>query len=111
MVRLLTNENPKIREYSSLALSNLTYKNHNNWRHILNHQGVEPLVHLMKDEKDTTKAYACICLTNMANDEVIREEAGQFQFCQSLIPALTTTYAKSLLIIANFITYKLKNNL
>ena len=87
---MLTNENTKIREYACLALSNLTYKNHNNGRHILANQGVEQLVGLMKDEKDTTKAYACICLTNMGTDEIIREEVGQFSFCQSLIPALSS---------------------
>jgi len=91
LLRLLSNENSKIREYSCLALSNLTYKNHNNCRHILANQGVEQLVALMKDEKDTTKAYACICLTNMGSDEIIREEVGQLSFCQSLIPALNSS--------------------
>ena len=58
----------------------------------MHNQGIETLVNLMKDERDTTKAYACICLTNMAADEVIREEASQFMFTQSIIPALSSTY-------------------
>lgn len=32
LIRLLTSDNPKIREYACLALSNLTYKNTNNCR-------------------------------------------------------------------------------
>lgn len=44
----------------------------------------------MKDEKDTTKAYACICLTNMSTDEIIRQEVAQFSFAQSIIPALNS---------------------
>ena len=48
-------------------------------------------MNLIKDEKDTTKAYACVCLTNMACDEIIREEVSQFSFGQSIIPALSSS--------------------
>ena len=73
-------------------------------RNILNNQGIEVIVNLMKDEKDTTKAYACICLTNMASDEIIREEVAQFSFAQSIIPALIS----SLVYTSKFIAYKLE---
>ena len=70
----------------------------------MNNQGIEVIVNLMKDEKDTTKAYACICLTNMASDEIIREEVAQFSFAQSIIPALIS----SLVYTLKFIAYKLE---
>ena len=47
----------------------------------------------MKDEKETTKAYACICLTNLASDEIIRQEVAQFSFAQSITPALNSQYS------------------
>ncbi len=56
----------------------------------MSNQGVEALMNLLKDEKDTTKAYACVCLTNMACDEIIREEVSQFSFGQSIIPAISS---------------------
>jgi hypothetical protein len=59
-------------------------------RHILHNQGIEVLVNLLKDERDSTKAYACTSLTNMATDEIIREEVSQFQFTQSILPALNS---------------------
>ncbi len=106
LIRLLSNENAKIREYSTLALSNLTYKNINNCRHILKHNGIDNIMNLMKDEKDTTKAYACICMTNIAADEVIREEAARYNFCESLIPSLTSSntlaQSKACLALAAF---------
>jgi hypothetical protein len=106
LVRLCSSDNSKVREYSCLALSNLTFKNMNNCRCILNYQGVEVLVNLMKDEKDTTKAYACMCLTNMAIDSVIRDEVAHFSFGQSVSTALsssnTFTQAKSCLTVAAY---------
>lgn len=92
LIRLLGSDNTKIREYSCLALSNLAYKNQNNCRNILSFQGIEPLVQLMRDERDTTKAYACTCLTNMAGDEIIREEASNFSFGQSIMASLNSLY-------------------
>ena len=72
----------------------------------MNFQGLETIVNLMKDERDTTKAYACTCLTNMAGDEVIREEISQYSFGQSILPALNSTNAmtesKACLAIAAF---------
>jgi hypothetical protein len=59
----------------------------------LANQGIEVLVGLLKDERDSTKAYACTALTNMATDEIIREEVGQLQFSQSILPALNSTLA------------------
>jgi len=64
----------------------------NKFRNILNNQGIEVIVNLMKDEKETTKAYACICLTNLASDEIIRQDVAQFSFAQSIIPALNSQY-------------------
>ena len=60
-------------------------------RHLLNNQGVEVIMNLVKDEKDTTKAYACTCLTNMAADELVREEVSQFAFGSSIIAPLSST--------------------
>lgn len=106
LIRLLSSDNAKIREYSTLALSNLTYKNVNNCRHILKNNGVDTLIGLMKDEKDTTKAYACICMTNLAADEIIREEAAKGNFCESLMPSLTSAntlaQSKACLALAAF---------
>ena len=56
----------------------------------MHNQGIEVLVNLLKDERDSTKAYACTSLTNMATDEIIREEVSQFQFTQSILPALNS---------------------
>ena len=94
-----------------LALSNLTHNNHNNCRYykkfnidetiltkliclseILSYQGIETVVKLVKDEKDTTKAYACVCLTNMSFDEVIRQEITQTIFVPTLCVALCAKY-------------------
>lgn len=55
---------------------------------ILAHQGVETLVKLLRDEKDTTKAYACVCLVNMSNDELLRQEVEQTVFVPSLAYAM-----------------------
>jgi hypothetical protein len=76
------------------------------YSHILSNQGIEVIVNLMKDERDNTKAYACITLTNMASDEIIREEVAQFGFAQSILPALsssnTFTQAKACLTVAAY---------
>jgi hypothetical protein len=45
---------------------------------------------LLKDEKDTTKAYACISLINMSVDEIIREEVGKCGFSQAVITAVSS---------------------
>jgi uncharacterized protein YuzB (UPF0349 family) len=115
LVRMLVSDNPKVREYACLALSNLTYKNTNNCRYLLNHEkknkflnivfyyvwiirnilsfaGVEPIVSLLKDEKDTTKAYSCICLINMSSDEIMREEVARSGFSQSIISSLSSPW-------------------
>lgn len=60
-------------------------------RHLLNNQGIEVIMNLLKDERDTTKAYACVCLCNMALDEIVREEVAQNAFGQSIIVALAST--------------------
>lgn len=54
----------------------------------MNQQGIEVLVKLLKDERDTTKAYACACLTNMSPDEIIRQEICQNLFTPHIAVAL-----------------------
>ena len=114
---MLTSDNPKVREFSCLALSNLTYRNTNNCRNILSFMGIEYIVGLLKDEKDTTKAYACICLVNTSADEIIREEVARSGFSQSIISALsshnTLTQAKACLAVSAYcvdalVRYELK---
>lgn len=58
-------------------------------RCILNAQGIEPLVNLLKDENDRTKGFACVCLINMANDQIIREEVGLYPFVSTLKSSLS----------------------
>ena len=54
-------------------------------------------MNLLKDDKDLTKAYACVCLTNMASDEIVREEVSQFSFGHSILPALSSALVLVLL--------------
>ncbi len=51
-------------------------------------QGIENIVRLLKDDHDTTKAYACVTLTNMASDELMRQEVASNAFIPSLYVAL-----------------------
>jgi hypothetical protein len=46
------------------------------------------MIKLLRDEKDTTKAYACVCLNNMSSDELIRQEMQQNLFVTYIAAAL-----------------------
>lgn len=59
-------------------------------RIVLNAQGIEPLVSLLKDENEKTRALACMCLINMSNDATIREEVELFPLTPSLATCLTS---------------------
>ena len=69
----------------------------------MNQQGVESLIKLLRDEKDTTKAYACVCLTNMSSDELIRQDMAQNLFVTYVSAALCAKYFNLKLIKAKFL--------
>ncbi len=47
----------------------------NIYRELQDQGGLEVLIHLLNDEKDTTKAYACVTLSNCSADQVVRTNA------------------------------------
>lgn len=88
---MMQKENPRLREFSTLAMSNLTQSNPNNirsaecrnrmfhrfdclfiLRELQEQNGLDVLIRLLNDEKDTTKAYACVTLANCSSDQVVR---------------------------------------
>jgi hypothetical protein len=42
------------------------------YRELQDQGGLEVLIRLLNDEKDTTKAYACVTLANCSADQVVR---------------------------------------
>ena len=69
-----------------LGDNNFTLKNI--FSEILAQSGIEIIIKLLRDEKDTTKAYACVCLNNMGTDELIRQDIAQNMFVPYISAAL-----------------------
>lgn len=50
--------------------------------------GVEVLIRLLNDEKDTTKAYACVTLSNCSTDQAVRTNTLEKGLINNLLPPL-----------------------
>ena len=109
LVQMMQKDNPRLREFSTLAMSNLTQSNPNNIRYVITdedirhrlivyienckHQGgLEVLIHLLNDEKDTTKAYACAALANCSTDQVVRTNILEKGLITNLLAPLHSRY-------------------
>ncbi|CAF1281159.1 unnamed protein product [Didymodactylos carnosus] len=92
LVQMMQKENARLREFSTLAMSNLTQSNPNNCRELQDQNGIEVLIKLLSDEKDTTKAYACSTLANCSTDVVIRTDALNKGIISALLVPLKSSY-------------------
>ena len=56
-------------------------------RELQDQGGLEILIRLLNDEKDTTKAYACVTLANCSADTVVRTNTlDQYLMSNVLVP-------------------------
>ncbi|CAF1328260.1 unnamed protein product [Adineta steineri] len=106
LVQMMQKDNPRLREFSTLAMSNLTQSNPNNVRELQEQGGLEVLIHLLNDEKDSTKAYACATLANCSTDQVVRTNALDKGLITNLLAPLhannETTQAKAAMLLSAF---------
>ncbi|XP_066278896.1 armadillo repeat-containing protein 3-like isoform X1 [Branchiostoma lanceolatum] len=91
LVKLLGSENGDVKEAAALAVSNLTMVHPSNCLEVVEHSGIEPLVHLIADQKDGAVANAAVALTNLAGDEIIRMEAVRMGVVPALIQPLKSS--------------------
>ncbi len=61
-------------------------------RELQDQGGVEVLIRLLNDEKDTTKAYACVTLANCSADQVVRTNALDKGLINNLLVPLQAKY-------------------
>jgi hypothetical protein len=54
---------------------------------------LEVLIRLLNDEKDTTKAYACVTLSNCSADQVVRTNALDKGLINNLLAPLQARYS------------------
>ncbi|CAM4801502.1 unnamed protein product [Rotaria magnacalcarata] len=106
LVQMMQKENPRLREFSTLAMSNLTQSNPNNIRELQDQAGLDVLIGLLNDEKDTTKAYACVTLANCSTDQVVRNNILEKGLIKNLLAPLQASYelaqAKAAMILSAF---------
>ncbi|CAF1511372.1 unnamed protein product [Adineta ricciae] len=106
IVQMMQKDNPRLREFSTLAMSNLTQSNSNNIRELQEQGGLDILIHLLNDEKDTTKAYACVTLANCSTDPVVRANILEKGLITNLLAPLHTNYeiaqAKAAMLLSAF---------
>ncbi|CAF1295335.1 unnamed protein product [Rotaria magnacalcarata] len=106
LVQMMQKENPRLREFSTLAMSNLTQSNPNNIRELQDQAGLDVLIGLLNDEKDTTKAYACVTLANCSTDQVVRTNILEKGLIKNLLAPLQASYelaqAKAAMILSAF---------
>ncbi|CAF3972651.1 unnamed protein product [Rotaria magnacalcarata] len=95
LVQMMQKENPRLREFSTLAMSNLTQSNPNNIRELQDQAGLDVLIGLLNDEKDTTKAYACVTLANCSTDQVVRTNILEKGLIKNLLAPLQASLLKS----------------
>lgn len=116
LVQMMQKDNPRLREFATLAMSNLTQSNPNNIRELQDQGGLEVLIRLLNDEKDTTKAYACATLANCSTDQVVRTNALEQNLIKNLIGPLQANYeiaqAKAAMVLSAFgIDYKARQDI
>ncbi|CAF0918989.1 unnamed protein product [Rotaria sp. Silwood1] len=106
LVQMMQKDNPRLREFSTLAMSNLTQSNPNNIRELQDQGGIEVLIRLLNDEKDTTKAYACATLANCSTDQVVRTNTLEKGLIKSLLVPLQASYelaqAKAAMVLSAY---------
>ncbi|CAF4111099.1 unnamed protein product [Rotaria socialis] len=106
LVQMMQKENPRLREFSTLAMSNLTQSNPNNIRELQDQAGLDVLIGLLNDEKDTTKAYACVTLANCSTDQVVRTNILEKGLIKNLLAPLQASYelaqAKGAMVLSAF---------
>ncbi|CAF4911305.1 unnamed protein product, partial [Rotaria magnacalcarata] len=68
--------------------------------------GLDVLIGLLNDEKDTTKAYACVTLANCSTDQVVRNNILEKGLIKNLLAPLQASYelaqAKAAMILSAF---------
>lgn len=74
LVKLLGSENGDVAENSSLALANLTSATVQNCVELAERNGIEPLIGLLNSSREGAQANAAQVLTNMATDEILRDD-------------------------------------
>ncbi len=62
-------------------------------RELQDQGGLEVLIRLLNDEKDTTKAYACVTLSNCSADQVVRTNALDKGLINNLLAPLQARYS------------------
>ncbi|CAF0827367.1 unnamed protein product [Rotaria sordida] len=106
LVQMMQKDNPRLREFSTLAMSNLTQSNPNNIRELQDQGGLEVLIRLLNDEKDTTKAYACVTLANCSTDQVVRTNILEKGLIKNLLVPLQASYelaqAKAAMVLSAY---------
>ncbi|XP_029444566.1 armadillo repeat-containing protein 3 isoform X2 [Rhinatrema bivittatum] len=72
IVQLLSSEDGEVKESATLALAKLTTDSPNNVSAVAEAEGIEPLIHLLSDERDGAVANSATVLINMATQETLR---------------------------------------
>ncbi|XP_022103270.1 armadillo repeat-containing protein 3-like [Acanthaster planci] len=108
LIKLLNNHNGEAVESASLALANLTVAQMANCVEVADHNGVEPLIGLLgSSSREGAQANAAMVLTNMATDEILREDIQRRGVVGALVPPLlstnTTVQSKAALALAAFV--------
>lgn len=88
LIKLLNSDNLDVAEFSSLALANLTSGQVQNSIEIGDRNGVEPLIGLLTSARENAQANAAQVLTNMATDEILREDIQKKGVVGALIAPL-----------------------
>lgn len=88
LIKLLKPDDGDVREAVTLALANLTLASTNNCNEIMSKNGMEPLIHLLADQREYTVANCATALTNMATIEHLRSELQHLGVIQALITPL-----------------------
>ncbi|XP_070564902.1 armadillo repeat-containing protein 3-like isoform X2 [Ptychodera flava] len=107
LVKLLNSDNGDVREAATLALANLTTASSNNCSDLVEQKGVEPLISLLGDTKEGAQANAAVVLTNMASDEIMRNDIQSKGIVSALTSPLLSknviVQSKAALAIAAFV--------
>ncbi|KAL4230819.1 Armadillo repeat-containing protein 3 [Mactra antiquata] len=107
LVKMISSENGNVKEAATLALANLTTANSNNCQEIQNQNGIEPLINCLVDTREEAVANSACVLTNLAQIEVLRNDAQSKGVVRALIEPLnsrnTTVQSKTALAVAAFV--------
>ncbi|XP_074650808.1 armadillo repeat-containing protein 3-like [Tubulanus polymorphus] len=105
-IKMLKSDNSELKEAATAALANLTVSNTNNCGEVLHKNGIEPLINLLADQRETVVANAACVLTNMSVDEQMRAEIQRLGVVSAVIlPLKSQSYivqSKAALAVAAF---------